>query len=84
MNRSDGLEAYVRPVHLEASPTSYFSTPEKELDPELFVNTTLRGWVRNDYPIFKVFPSIYCKFEIHFLQIKGSCFLILQLVDRLP
>jgi hypothetical protein len=47
MNRSDGLEAYVRPVHLEASPTSYFSNPEKELDPELFVNTTLRGWVRN-------------------------------------
>jgi hypothetical protein len=47
MNRSDGLEKYVGPVQLQASSTSYFSQPEQELDPELFVNTSLRGWVRN-------------------------------------
>jgi hypothetical protein len=47
MNRSDGLEKYVGPVQLQASSTSYFSEPEQELDPELFVNTSLKGWVRN-------------------------------------
>ena len=47
MNRSDGLGSFVGPVDLQASPTSYFSTPSEELDPELFDGITLKGWVRN-------------------------------------
>jgi hypothetical protein len=47
MNRFDGLGKYVAPVDMQESPTSYFSTPEETLDPELFSNTTLKGWVRN-------------------------------------
>ena len=35
------------PVHIQGSPTSYFSAPETELDPRLFSGTTLNGWVRN-------------------------------------
>ena len=35
------------PVHIQGSPTSYFSAPEQELDPRLFSGTTLNGWVRN-------------------------------------
>jgi hypothetical protein len=46
MSMSD-LSNLVNPVQLQASSTSYFSDPEEELDPQLFVNTTLKGWVRN-------------------------------------
>ena len=46
MSMSD-LSGFVNPVQLQASATSYFSDPEEELDPKLFVNTTLKGWVRN-------------------------------------
>jgi hypothetical protein len=46
MSMSD-LSNMVNPVQLQASSTSYFSDPEEELDPQLFVNTTLKGWVRN-------------------------------------
>jgi hypothetical protein len=35
------------PVHIQGSPTSYFSAPEQELDPRLFSETALKGWVRN-------------------------------------
>lgn len=34
-------------VDLSSGSTSYFSKPETELDPRLFVGTTLRPWVRN-------------------------------------
>jgi hypothetical protein len=43
MNRPDGLDQIV----LQGGATSYFSTPETELDPRLFVGTNLNGWVRN-------------------------------------
>jgi len=45
--RPDGLDKVVGPVSIEGSATSYFSTPEPELDPTLFSGTTLKGWVRN-------------------------------------
>ena len=35
------------PVHIQGSATSYFSAPEKELDPHLFSGTTINAWVRN-------------------------------------
>ena len=41
------LSSNSNPVHVQGSPTSYFSAPEKELDPRLFSGTTLNGWVRN-------------------------------------
>ena len=47
MRRSDGLDKYALPVSLTESSTSYFSAPEKDLDPTLFVGTNLKGWVRN-------------------------------------
>lgn len=34
-------------VDVSPSSTSYFSKPETELDPRLFIGTTLRPWVRN-------------------------------------
>ena len=34
-------------VDVEPSSTSYFSKPETELDPRLFIGNTLRPWVRN-------------------------------------
>lgn len=37
----------VGPVSIQGGPTSYFSAPEQELDPKLFVGTSLKGWVRN-------------------------------------
>ena len=43
MKRTDGLDQIV----LQGGSTSYFSTPETELDPRLFVGTHLNGWVRN-------------------------------------
>jgi len=43
MKRADGLDQIV----LQGGATSYFSTPETELDPRLFVGTNLNGWVRN-------------------------------------
>jgi len=45
MFRSLGSTA--QPIHLQGSPTSYFSAPEQELDPALFDGTNLKGWVRN-------------------------------------
>lgn len=47
MNRPDGLDRFAGPVQLQGSPTSYFSAPEQELDPDLFTNTTIKSWVRN-------------------------------------
>ena len=47
MNRFDGLGKYVAPVDIQETSTSYFSAPEENLDPELFSNVTLKGWVRN-------------------------------------
>jgi hypothetical protein len=47
MNRNDGLGKYVGPISLQESSTSYFSAPAQELDPDLFIKTTMRGWVRN-------------------------------------
>jgi hypothetical protein len=47
MNRPDGLDRFAGPVQLQGSPTSYFSAPEEELDPDLFTNTTIKSWVRN-------------------------------------
>ena len=47
MNRFDGLGKYVAPVDIQETSTSYFSTPEETLDPELFSGTNLKGWVRN-------------------------------------
>lgn len=47
MNRSDGLDKYVKPVDLQASSTSYFSAPSENLDPNLFDGMHLKGWVRN-------------------------------------
>ena len=35
------------PVHVQGSATSYFSAPEKELDPRLFTGNDLNPWVRN-------------------------------------
>ena len=35
------------PVHIQGTATSYFSAPETELDPKLFSEKTLKGWVRN-------------------------------------
>lgn len=46
MYRPDGLDQIVGPVRVQGSATSYFSTPSTELDPKLFTNTTLKGWVR--------------------------------------
>jgi hypothetical protein len=34
-------------VNVEQSSTSYFSRPETELDPRIFIGKTLRPWVRN-------------------------------------
>ena len=45
MFRSLGSTA--QPIHLQGSPTSYFSAPEQELDPALFDGTQLKGWIRN-------------------------------------
>jgi len=46
MSMSD-LSRFVTPIQLRESSTSYFSDPEEELDPHLFVNFSLKGWVRN-------------------------------------
>ena len=45
MFRHSGSNA--QPVLIQGSATSYFSAPESELDPKLFDNTHLKGWVRN-------------------------------------
>jgi hypothetical protein len=47
MERLGALSRVAGPVALHGGSTSYFSTPEQELDPMLFSNTTLKGWVRN-------------------------------------
>ena len=41
------LDSTSQPILVQGSATSYFSAPEKELDPRLFSGTTLKGWVRN-------------------------------------
>lgn len=47
MERLSDLGRVAEPIALHGGSTSYFSTPEQELDPMLFTNTTLKGWVRN-------------------------------------
>jgi hypothetical protein len=47
MNRNDGLGNYVGRVDLHESSTSYFSTPSETLDPTLFDDHRIKGWVRN-------------------------------------
>ena len=47
MNRPDGLGQILGQVTVQGSATSYFSTPETELDPNLFVGISLKGWIRN-------------------------------------
>lgn len=47
MERFGALGRVAGPVTLHSGSTSYFSTPENELDPMLFTHTTLKGWVRN-------------------------------------
>ena len=47
MNRNDALNRVVGSVTLAESTTSYFSEPEKNLDPVLFDGDVLKGWVRN-------------------------------------
>ena len=47
MNRNDGLGNYVGRVDLHESSTSYFSTPSESLDPTLFDDHRIKGWVRN-------------------------------------
>ena len=47
MTRADGLDRFVQPLHLQESATSYFSAPEQDLDPNLFVGTSMKGWIRN-------------------------------------
>lgn len=47
MNRNDGLGNYVGRVDLHESSTSYFSTPSDTLDPALFDDHRIKGWVRN-------------------------------------
>ena len=34
-------------VNLERASTSYFSRPETELDPRIFIGNSLRPWVKN-------------------------------------
>lgn len=43
----NGLENIAGSVAITGHQTSYFSTPENELDPTLFSGMTLKGWVRN-------------------------------------
>lgn len=43
----NGLEKIAGSVAITGHQTSYFSTPENELDPTLFSGMTLKGWVRN-------------------------------------
>lgn len=45
-NRSDALTRVVGSVNITGSATSYFSTPETELDPILFQGQTIKSWVR--------------------------------------
>ena len=47
MNRSDGLDRFAQPISLEGRATSYFSSPEQDLDPRLFSGNQLKGWVRS-------------------------------------
>ena len=47
MNRNDALNRVVGSVTLAGSTTSYFSEPEKNLDPGLFDDDKIKGWVRN-------------------------------------
>jgi len=47
MNQSDYFQQIVGPVQLQGTSTSYFSTPETRLDPELFTGNNLNGWIRN-------------------------------------
>ena len=47
MNRTDGLDRFVKPVAMQEQSTSYFSKPSDELDPQLFSGTTLKGSIRN-------------------------------------
>jgi len=47
MDRNDALHRVVGSVTLAGSTTSYFSEPEKDLDPVLFDGDVLKGWVRN-------------------------------------
>lgn len=47
MNRNDGLGNYVGRVDLHESSTSYFSAPSETLDPNLFDDHRIKGWVRN-------------------------------------
>ena len=47
MNRNDGLGNYVGRIDLHESSTSYFSTPSETLDPTLFDDHRIKGWVRN-------------------------------------
>jgi hypothetical protein len=46
-NRNDRLSQVVGSVTLAESTTSYFSEPEKELDPSLFDGVKIKSWVRN-------------------------------------
>jgi hypothetical protein len=41
------LGSTAQPIHIQGSPTSYFSAPETELDPQLFTSNHLNGWIRN-------------------------------------
>jgi hypothetical protein len=46
-NRNDALNRVVGPVNVAGSATSYFSKPESNLDPGLFVGEKIKPWVRN-------------------------------------
>lgn len=60
---SDALEDYLPDVVLEEASTSYFSDPENDLDPALFVGdhlrTDVRAWVLN---------TVYACWDHHFAQ----------------
>jgi hypothetical protein len=47
MNRNDALTRVVGSVNISEATTSYFSNPEKELDPILFQGQTVKPWIRN-------------------------------------
>jgi hypothetical protein len=47
MNRNDALNRVVGSVTMAGSATSYFSKPEENLDPGLFVGQHMKPWVRN-------------------------------------
>jgi len=47
MNRNDALTRVVGSVNISEATTSYFSNPEKDLDPILFQGQTVKPWIRN-------------------------------------